>query len=171
MINGDKNLARNEQKITKIQHNRPRPRHGPKYTIYKMCLSIIMVICIKQHLGNIWSWKKALLIKKSCIPPFIVLLSSQRVMQTPWKCSVGIYWEQRGLNGCVHQIFMFLFTQFLCLKPLLEQHHVPLPFFIQRKIWTSVKVNWFLLCFAWNFSNNKNSMSTKSENNSSLQYK
>ena len=53
MINGDKNLARNEQKITKIQHNRPRPRHGPKYTIYKMCLSIIMVICIKQHLGNI----------------------------------------------------------------------------------------------------------------------
>ena len=49
-----------------------------KYTKYKMCLSIMMVICIKQHLSNIWSsiyenlkqhwgWveKKALLIKKA----------------------------------------------------------------------------------------------------------
>ena len=57
---------------------RPRPRHGHKYTKYKMCLGIKMVICIKQHLSNIWSWihkklrntdaglkKKALLIKKS----------------------------------------------------------------------------------------------------------
>ena len=35
--------------------NRPRPRHGYKYTKYKMCLSIMMVICIKQHLNNIWS--------------------------------------------------------------------------------------------------------------------
>ena len=34
---------------------RPRPRHGQKYTQYKMCLSIIMVISIKQHLSNIWS--------------------------------------------------------------------------------------------------------------------
>ena len=33
--------------------NRPRPRHGPNYTKYKMCLSIMMVICIKQHLTNI----------------------------------------------------------------------------------------------------------------------
>ena len=35
--------------------NRPSPRHGHKYTKYKMCLSIMMVICIKQHLSNIWS--------------------------------------------------------------------------------------------------------------------
>ena len=36
--------------------NRPRPRHEHKYTKYKMCLtSIMMVICIKQHLSNIWS--------------------------------------------------------------------------------------------------------------------
>ena len=28
---------------------RPRLRHGNKYTKYKMCLSIIMVIWIKQH--------------------------------------------------------------------------------------------------------------------------
>ena len=32
---------------------RPRPRHGHKYTIYKMCLSLMMTICIKQHLSNI----------------------------------------------------------------------------------------------------------------------
>ena len=33
--------------------NRPRPRHRNKYTTYEMCLSIMMVICIKQHLSNI----------------------------------------------------------------------------------------------------------------------
>ena len=33
--------------------NRPRPRHGPKCTNYKMCLSVVMVIYIKQHLSNI----------------------------------------------------------------------------------------------------------------------
>ena len=32
--------------------NRPRPTHGHKYKIY---LSILMDICIKQHLTNIWS--------------------------------------------------------------------------------------------------------------------
>ena len=58
---------------------RPRSRHGHKYTKYKMCFSIVIVICIKQHLSNIWSWihekvkqhwgwvkKKALLTKKTC---------------------------------------------------------------------------------------------------------
>ena len=34
--------------------NRPGPRPERKYTEYKMCPSIIMVICIKQHLSNIW---------------------------------------------------------------------------------------------------------------------
>ena len=32
--------------------NRPRPRHGPKYTKYKMFVSII-VTYIKQYLNNI----------------------------------------------------------------------------------------------------------------------
>ena len=32
---------------------RPRFRDRPKYTKYKMCLSIMMAICIKQHLSNI----------------------------------------------------------------------------------------------------------------------
>ena len=36
--------------------NRTSPRHGHKYTKYKMCLSMMMVVCNKQHLSNIWSW-------------------------------------------------------------------------------------------------------------------
>ena len=35
--------------------NRPTPRHGHKRTEYKICLSMIMIIHIKQHLSNIWS--------------------------------------------------------------------------------------------------------------------
>ena len=57
--------------------NRPRSRRGHKYK-YKNCLSMMIFICTKQLLSNIWSsiheklkqhwdWleKKALLIKKS----------------------------------------------------------------------------------------------------------
>ena len=33
--------------------NRPRSRHEHKNTKYKMCLSMMMVICIKQHVSNI----------------------------------------------------------------------------------------------------------------------
>ena len=39
----------------KYDINRLRPRRGHKYTKYKMYLSIMMVICVKQHLSNIWS--------------------------------------------------------------------------------------------------------------------
>ena len=35
--------------------NWPRTRHGHQYTKYKLCLSIMMVIYIKQHIKNIWS--------------------------------------------------------------------------------------------------------------------
>ena len=35
--------------------NRPRSRHGHKHNIYKLCLSMIMVIYIKQYLKNIQS--------------------------------------------------------------------------------------------------------------------
>ena len=58
--------------------NRSRSRHRHEYSKYKKWLSIMMFICIKQHLNNIWSsvhekvkqhwgWveKKLLLIKKS----------------------------------------------------------------------------------------------------------
>ena len=33
--------------------NRPIPKYGHKYTKYKMCLSTMMAICIKQHLTDI----------------------------------------------------------------------------------------------------------------------
>ena len=32
--------------------NRPIPRHGHKYTKYKMCLSIMVVICINPIPGR-----------------------------------------------------------------------------------------------------------------------
>ena len=35
--------------------NRPRSRHWHKCSKYKKCLSIMMLICIKQHLSNNWS--------------------------------------------------------------------------------------------------------------------
>ena len=34
--------------------NISRSRHGPKYSKYKKFLSIMMLLCIKQHLCNIW---------------------------------------------------------------------------------------------------------------------
>ena len=33
--------------------NRPRPRYGHKYTKHKMWFSIMMALCINQHLSNI----------------------------------------------------------------------------------------------------------------------
>ena len=32
--------------------NRPRSRHGHKYSKCKNCLSMMMLLCIKKHLGN-----------------------------------------------------------------------------------------------------------------------
>ena len=37
----------------KYDINRPRARHGHKYTKDKMCISLMMVIYIKQHVSNI----------------------------------------------------------------------------------------------------------------------
>ena len=45
----------NEKYIYSYYIHRPRLRHGPKYTKYKTCFSMMMVICIKQRLSNIWS--------------------------------------------------------------------------------------------------------------------
>ena len=39
----------------KFNISRPRSRHGHKYSECKKCLSMMMLICIKQHLSNIWS--------------------------------------------------------------------------------------------------------------------
>ena len=59
--------------------NRPRSRDGHKHSKYKKCLNMKMLICIRQHLSNIWSsihekvkqhrgWveKKRCLYKKAC---------------------------------------------------------------------------------------------------------
>ena len=39
----------------KYDINIPKLRHGDKYTKYKMCFSIMIVLCIKQYLSNIRS--------------------------------------------------------------------------------------------------------------------
>ena len=36
--------------------NGTRLRHSYNYTKYKICLSMMMVMCNKQHLSHIWSW-------------------------------------------------------------------------------------------------------------------
>ena len=53
MINDNENKAAIKNRSHRYDMNRPRPRHGHKYTKYKMCLNIMMVICTKQHLSNI----------------------------------------------------------------------------------------------------------------------
>ena len=66
-----------KNKSRRYSINRLRPRHGHKYTLY-MCFSMMMVICIEQHLSNSlssvhkkvkqhWDWveKKRCLYKKS----------------------------------------------------------------------------------------------------------
>ena len=42
-----------ENRSSRYDINGPRRGHGHKYTKYKICLDIMMVICIKQHLSNI----------------------------------------------------------------------------------------------------------------------
>ena len=39
----------------RLDINRPRSRHGHKYSKYKTRPSLMMLICIKQHLSNMWS--------------------------------------------------------------------------------------------------------------------
>ena len=43
-----------KNRLHRYDVNKHRPRHGYRYTKYKMCLSIMMVIYITQHLRNIW---------------------------------------------------------------------------------------------------------------------
>ena len=46
-------------KMKKASHrfdiNRHKSRHGHKCSKYKKCFSVMMLICIKQHLSNTWS--------------------------------------------------------------------------------------------------------------------
>ena len=56
--------------------NRTRRRHVHRYTKYKICFSMVTVMCNKQHVSNIWSWihgkaetelKKSVAFEKACI--------------------------------------------------------------------------------------------------------
>ena len=42
-------------KLQRYDINWPRLRNGHTYIKYKKCLAMMMLICIKQHLSNIWS--------------------------------------------------------------------------------------------------------------------
>ena len=79
-INHNENEGENEKRSQRYDINSPRSRHRHKYSEYKKCLSMMMLMCINQYPSNIWSsiheelkqhwgWveKKALLIKKVCI--------------------------------------------------------------------------------------------------------
>ena len=53
MINYNEKEAENQNRSQRYGINRSRLRHGHKYAKYKMCLSMMIVICIKQQLSNI----------------------------------------------------------------------------------------------------------------------
>ena len=57
MINGKENekWLKMKNRSSRYDINRPRRWHGHKYTKYKICLDIMMVISIRQHLCYIWS--------------------------------------------------------------------------------------------------------------------
>ena len=54
-INHNENEDETEKKSQRYDINRPSSRHGQKYRKYKKCLSMTMVIFVKQHVSNIWS--------------------------------------------------------------------------------------------------------------------
>ena len=53
MINHNENKDEKINRSRRCDINRPGPRHGYKYSKCKMCLGMIRLICIKQHLSNI----------------------------------------------------------------------------------------------------------------------
>ena len=56
LIHGIIDYDENEGENEKYDINGTRPGHGCEYIKYKMCLSMMTVVCSKQHLSNIWSW-------------------------------------------------------------------------------------------------------------------
>ena len=53
-INHNENGEEEKNGSHRYDINRPRSAHGHKYGKYKKCLIMIMLICTKQHLSNIW---------------------------------------------------------------------------------------------------------------------
>ena len=66
--------------------NRPIPKHGHKYSKYEKSLSITMLICIKQHLSNIWSW----ILEK--VKQHWGWVEKKRVIDF-WFSQIQIYWQ------------------------------------------------------------------------------
>ena len=54
-INHNENVDQMKNRSHRYNINRPSSRHGHKYRRYRKCLSMMMLICIKQHLSNSWS--------------------------------------------------------------------------------------------------------------------
>ena len=54
-INHNEKKDENENISHRYDINRPRCKHGPKYSKYNTCLRMIMLTCTKQHLSNIWT--------------------------------------------------------------------------------------------------------------------
>ena len=54
MKNGNENqIDTKNPRSQRYSMNRPRSVHEHKFSKYKKCLSIMMLLCIKQHLNNI----------------------------------------------------------------------------------------------------------------------
>ena len=73
-----------------------RPRQGHKYTKYKLYLSIMVIICIKKHLSNIWSsiYEKAKLPRSRWKYQVAV-----RYPEIFWKWRFGFWgWSAKGHN-------------------------------------------------------------------------
>ena len=70
--------------------NRPRRCHRLKYTKYKICLDIMMIISIRQHLSYIWG-----LIREK------VKQHWPRWYRTSWKSSEGLICVQ--FTSCVYE--------------------------------------------------------------------
>ena len=54
-INQNENEDKNEKRSPRYETNRPSSRYGHKYSKCKNRFNMIVLICINQHLSNIWS--------------------------------------------------------------------------------------------------------------------
>ena len=102
-----KNEVKMKNRSNRYDINRLKSRHGHKYGKYKECLTMMMLICIKHYLSNIWSsidekvkqhwgWveksvahKKILYLTESWIPLCIY-----------WEVNVLFYRERRKKIYC-----------------------------------------------------------------------
>ena len=101
-----KMMLKKKNRSHRCDINRPGPRHGHKYAKYKMCLSIMIAICNKLHLSNIWSLiyekveqKWGFVEKECCLHAcrFCCYLTRVKARKISWKI-----WETRKLFAILH---------------------------------------------------------------------